>query len=241
VQAIHEGEHGVVVRNAIGASTSSPPAVLTVLVPPTITRGPESQRAVPGTTISFDVAATGSPPLRYQWFCNGTALPHATNALLVMTNVRAARAGYDNVILGNAVGSVTSTPPANLLISNTTDTIAPTLAVTWPLANGTVTNPTVTVTGSAADDRRVAGVWYWINGSPWQLAHGAMNWSAEVQAVPCTNRFKAYTVDWVGNRSQVFALSFFHIVKEPLSLQVVGAGFFRDTKRIGRVFIGAAE
>ena len=73
----------------------------TALCPvPTILRPPLSQTVPEGTSrVVFDVAASGTAPLRYQWHLNGIAVPDATNAALVMNNVEAKDAGEYSVVV----------------------------------------------------------------------------------------------------------------------------------------------
>jgi hypothetical protein len=54
------------------------------------------------------VVVTGSPPLAYQWFRDGTLLPDALEAELVLPDVTAEDAGSYVVVVGNGLGSVTS-------------------------------------------------------------------------------------------------------------------------------------
>jgi hypothetical protein len=110
------GAYTVEVSNGSG-SVSSPPATLNVLGPPAITAEPQSQTASVGTAVTFQVTAAGSVPLSYQWSFEGAALQGATNASLMLTNVTRAQAGSYSVVISNAVGSVTSTPPAVLTIA----------------------------------------------------------------------------------------------------------------------------
>src|SRR5208282_867888 len=69
----------VTVSNSAGSQTSNP-AHLHVQVPPSITVQPESQSVVVGSTATFSVQATGTAPLTYQWYGNGTAITGATSA-----------------------------------------------------------------------------------------------------------------------------------------------------------------
>jgi hypothetical protein len=75
---------------------------------PTITAQPADQTVIPGTNVTFQVAATGPAPLSYQWLFNGISLPDATNAALTLTNVQVADAGTYTVAVSNAFGSVLS-------------------------------------------------------------------------------------------------------------------------------------
>ena len=75
---------------------------------PTITVQPTSMVAVARQdTNSFSVVATG-PDLQYQWRANGTNLPGATNATLILENVEMTQAGDYQVIVFNGAGGVFS-------------------------------------------------------------------------------------------------------------------------------------
>ncbi len=71
------GVYSVVVSNSLAAVTNS--AVLTVLGVG-ITTNPVSQSAVAGGTAAFTVAASGTPPLTYQWQENGINLTNGVAA-----------------------------------------------------------------------------------------------------------------------------------------------------------------
>ena len=61
--------------------------------PPTISQQPASQTVLQGGTATFQVVAASGLPLSYQWQFNGSPIAAATNASLVLTNVRASQAG----------------------------------------------------------------------------------------------------------------------------------------------------
>ena len=75
---------------------------------PILTTQPQSQTNVAGTDATFSVAATGAPPLNYQWQFYSSPLSNQTNATLVKTNVRTADAGSYTVVVTNSEGAVTS-------------------------------------------------------------------------------------------------------------------------------------
>jgi alpha-tubulin suppressor-like RCC1 family protein len=109
------GNYQLVIANTYGAITSSV-ATLTMTVSPTpvITSQPQSLTNLAGTTASFVVTASGTPPLGYQWQFNGTNLTDtlrvagSQSAFLNITNLLAADAGNYQVIVTNSAGSVTS-------------------------------------------------------------------------------------------------------------------------------------
>jgi len=67
----------VTVSNAAGSVISNQ-AILTVNLPPTITVQPQSRNVAVGKSVRVSVTATGSGPLTYQWYKNGTAIANAT-------------------------------------------------------------------------------------------------------------------------------------------------------------------
>ena len=107
VQTNNQGVYWVEVHNAGGSVTSSN-ATLTVLVPSAITTQPQNRTVTQGQNASFSVVASGTPPLNYQWACNGTALSGATSLTLTCTNVQTINAGSYTVVVTNSLGSVTS-------------------------------------------------------------------------------------------------------------------------------------
>ena len=84
-----------------------------VLAQPVITCRPSNQTALAGSTVTYTVCATGTPPLTYQWrsYLNAnsyTNIPFGTQATLMLTNVQATSRRF-GVEVSNAFGSVTST------------------------------------------------------------------------------------------------------------------------------------
>ena len=68
------GSYTVVITNTYACVTSRV-ATLTVGLPPTVTLQPASQTNLPGTSLTFSVAASGTGPFAYQWRFNDTNLP----------------------------------------------------------------------------------------------------------------------------------------------------------------------
>jgi hypothetical protein len=61
-----------------------------------------------GQAAAFNVLATGSTPLGYQWFFNSNLVAGATADSLLLTNITPADFGAYHVVVANASGSVTS-------------------------------------------------------------------------------------------------------------------------------------
>lgn len=116
VQPSQAGTYAVMAFNRAG-SVCSTTAVLTIILPATITEQPQSLNVNPGTNVTFRVGASGNGPLAFQWRFNGTNLPGATNSSLTLTNVQLANAGPYTVVVTDSIGSMTSEPAVlNLLV-----------------------------------------------------------------------------------------------------------------------------
>src|SRR4029453_175488 len=92
------------------------------LLAPVITMQPTNQPAQLGGTVVFRVAATGDPPLRYQWRFSDTDIDDATNSTFTIVAVTEEDLGDYSVVASNNSGSTTSesatlsmlTPPSIL-------------------------------------------------------------------------------------------------------------------------------
>ncbi len=108
--------------------------------------------------------------------------------------------------------------------TNAPTTNAPVVAITSPAPNARFTNQTVTVTGTASDDRAVARVVYRHQGAAAEIAAGTNSWQFSVQPVPGFNTVAVESIDWDGHRSAGVTQTFFYAKLLPLGLQVVGPG-----------------
>jgi hypothetical protein len=100
------GRYTIVATNTSGTSSAS--ATLVVRAPPDITTPPVSQSVFAGDRVSLTVAATGVPAPTFQWRKNGVAIAGATSSTLTFASVAATDAGRFEVVVTNALGSVTS-------------------------------------------------------------------------------------------------------------------------------------
>jgi hypothetical protein len=140
------------VSNATGSVTS---AMVTLTVtaaptPPTITQQPTSVAVTAGQTAAFSVVATGTAPLTYQWFMNGTAAGTNSSTYSIAQTTTGQTGAQIHVKVSNATGSTTSNT-ATLTVNPVAPT-APT--ITQQPTNATVTAGqtatfTVTATGTA--------------------------------------------------------------------------------------------
>jgi len=127
----------VVVSNKAGTVTSSQ-ATLTVTaaaVAPTITTQPANQTVTAGQTATFNVTASGTAPLSYQWRKNTANIGGATAASYTTPATTSADNGAKfDVVVTNSAGNVTSSQ-ATLTVNSVP--VAPT--ITTQPANQTVT------------------------------------------------------------------------------------------------------
>ena len=92
------------------------------LQPPTIESQPEHRTDAFGSTVEFEVDATGTAELTYQWHHDGMPIPGATDSILTIMNARPADQGQYTVTIENQAGSITSAP-AMLVLRNCALTI----------------------------------------------------------------------------------------------------------------------
>ena len=115
-QSSDAGIYTVAISNVAGTVTSSN-ATLTVNVPPAITAQPQSQTLNVGISARFSVAASGTPPLSYQWRFNDTNIAGATASVLTLPSVQAKDGGNYSVIITNIAGAATSDPAILTVLS----------------------------------------------------------------------------------------------------------------------------
>lgn len=81
--------------------------------PPVITTHPLSQTVSMGAGVTLSVAALGAPPLKYQWFKDGTNLVEATGASLSILTASRHNSGLYAALVSNPVGQ---TPSSNAVV-----------------------------------------------------------------------------------------------------------------------------
>jgi hypothetical protein len=75
---------------------------------PAITSQPQSAAVETGDPVTFSVTATGQQPLSYQWRFGGNPIPNATSSTYTINSTQSSDAGNYDVVVSNAVSSVTS-------------------------------------------------------------------------------------------------------------------------------------
>ena len=75
---------------------------------PIVTTQPLGQKAYRGADVTFNVAASGTPPYSYRWQFGGNDLVDATNAWLTLTNVSLEASGVYRAVVSNSDGTAFS-------------------------------------------------------------------------------------------------------------------------------------
>ncbi|HEY3244157.1 MAG TPA: M12 family metallo-peptidase [Phycisphaerae bacterium] len=110
VAAGSAGSYTLFISNAC-VSVSSDPAVLTVdtaHLAPSIVTQPVSQTTCAGAPVTLSVAASGDPPLSYQWYIDFSILPGATSANYMISSAQSSDMGAYTVDVTNNCGTRTS-------------------------------------------------------------------------------------------------------------------------------------
>jgi hypothetical protein len=109
IQPSDAGDYWVVVANPwCGSQTSQTARLDVVHFPPGFTQQPASVDVEIGFPFTCSVLATGSPPLFYQWYFQGAALPGKTITNLFFSSFQSSNSGEYFVVVTNVWGAATS-------------------------------------------------------------------------------------------------------------------------------------
>lgn len=98
--------------------------------PASITVQPTNQSAVVGSSVSYVVDFSGTPPVQCQWYKSGVAVTSATNAYLNLTNLSVTSAGSYYARVSNSEGTNTSVR-ARLFVEMTNAVSTPIALTGW--------------------------------------------------------------------------------------------------------------
>ena len=105
------GTYSVSVSNPAGSVISNN-AALVVNSAPVITMQPAPVTVNSGQVATFNVTATGTAPMSYQWRKDGVNIPGTTSSSIVLGNASPVMDGVYSVVVSNPAGSVTSSNAA---------------------------------------------------------------------------------------------------------------------------------
>ena len=136
-QAGDVANYDVVITNSVGSVTSAAAPLTVNPAAPSVTSAPTTQISAPGATATLTVVASGTAPLTYQWRKAGVALTgntSATSSTLSIPGATVADSGSYDVIITNALGSITS---ASIALNIT---VIPPDPVFWDFTTATPTS-----------------------------------------------------------------------------------------------------
>jgi len=233
VQFADAGSYSVVVSNAYGSVTSTPPAALTVkdTTPPALAITSHTNLQLLGVS-AITLAGTASDAGTGD---NGIASVtvngiRATNNMASGSATASWSRGLVLSLGANTISVIatdTRTNSATNVIHIISDTARPTNAITAPTSGQRWSNLVFAVTGTVKDNVAVSTVWYQLNGVAWSnalTANGWTNWTASVTLQPGTNILKAYAVDTVGNLSITNSVNLDYVVTNQLQVRLTGRG-----------------
>ena len=133
------------ISDAVSAQLNSPPEITQEI-------SPLSQSVCESSNVSFTIAATGTPPLTYQWSQNGSVVNTSTGNIsgavvtFTLTNISVSNAGSYTCLISNSNGNASSTTA--ILTVNTIPS-APTAGNNGPVCLGTALSLTASTISSA--------------------------------------------------------------------------------------------
>ena len=138
------GAYAVEVVNEAGI-TMSDEAEVQVLILVSLIEHPQNQSVVAGSLVLFEAVMSGSNPIAYQWYFNGSPIEGAVEASVRLENLRTENQGDYYVVASNSVSTVTS--EVGTLVVNLPPAVAshPTAGT---MLNGDDTTFVVEVTGT---------------------------------------------------------------------------------------------
>jgi hypothetical protein len=92
-------------------------SIYSAVVAPKIVVQPAPQVGLLGGNIAFSAVISGTPPLAYQWYFNGTMINGAVAASISGTKITAGNAGSYTLTASNSAGSVTTNPVALTVVT----------------------------------------------------------------------------------------------------------------------------
>jgi alpha-tubulin suppressor-like RCC1 family protein len=84
--------------------------------PPVISTQPVSQNVVGPTNVVLNVGVTGTPPLTFRWWKDGSLVPGANAASLVLLNAVRTNSGTYRVVVTNAASTANSVTSSNAVL-----------------------------------------------------------------------------------------------------------------------------
>jgi hypothetical protein len=176
------GNYYCIATNSCSSETSNS-ILLSVNQSPTITNQPSSSSVCENLSAIFNVSATGTSPLSYQWYNSSGAISGATNASYIIPQASSSSASSYYVKVSNACGDETSNTAALTVNDN--------VAITAQTSSSTVcsgSSPSFSITTSGTAP--VTYQWYKDN----TAISGATNNSYNLTSVDTSDAATYYAI-----------------------------------------------
>ena len=121
--------------------------------PPVIFTNPQSQTILQGQSATLSVAASGPPPLQYQWLSNGSNLPSATCPSYAITNAQSADAAIYLAIVTAANLATATSAPATITV------VVPPTITSDPIDTTVLRGATLSLTVGTSGSQPLAFQW----------------------------------------------------------------------------------
>jgi len=184
--------------------------------PPIFPLPPVRRTVAVGETAYMRHRAVGALPLSYQWSFQGTNLPGATNAVLVITNAQASATGFYSLVASNALGMVTNSEMQLVVL--------PSIIVIQPSSQKVYVGAATVLTVNAMSQLPLSYQWYF-NGT--NIA-GATNNSLDLTNLQFTNAgtYSVNVSNAFGSLTSSNAIVSVHpiVVTQPPQDQVIFSG-----------------
>ena len=151
-QGADSGSYQVVITNAGGQFVSGE-SILTVSDPVVVTSQPTVETVAEGGSVTLNTGATGSEPVSYQWFYNGSAIIGETGSTLNLSGLTADQSGQYSVEIANAVSRV-QTEVAELTVA-----VAPVITQQETTANEVLEGGGIALTASVSGTPPLSYQW----------------------------------------------------------------------------------
>lgn len=223
----------VIETDVLGGKATSAAVSVNVVnqsnLPPTITLtspAPGANFNAPAKITLTANASSAAGVANVEFFQDGISLGEDLNTPFTFLWSSVPEGNYSLTAVVTDNNGVTATAaPINIRVSIATpETEQPKVNISSPVAGARLTNPEITLRGSASDNVAVQRVLYSLNDGVFSAVDGIENWEANLTLIPGTNVVQVKSVDTTGNESSVVSRKFIYVVSRPLSLQINGVG-----------------
>jgi len=205
VTAGDAGGYDVIVANSVNSVTSTV-ATLTVLIPPSISSGPNSLTVTQGNLASFTVNTTGDLPQSFLWRKAGVVITNSPSNVFTIVSATTNDAATYSVIVSNSSGTATS---GGALLT----VLVPPFVITNPVNVTTFMGNSARFAVVAGGDATLTYQWR-LNGSP--VANDSIASGATTATLSLTN----VTLSRAGNYDVVIANNVGSITSQVATLTI---------------------